>query len=377
MGRRIQLCVLLVVLAALRSAAAEPWVLGYWVGYQAELMPVDEIPWDALTHIAVGPMVPRRNGRVDASMYRDPDTAREWARQIAAAAVAHGVTPILMVGGGGVEKQFFTAADKHRRVLVKSLLTLARDLGFHGFDLDYEGDFERPANQRMFKRLVAALRRTSPDAVLTFPAISVTTTLPQDKAVAFYARIAGQLDHVFLQTYAMSGPYEGWLSWHSSPLTGADGPEACGAGPCRPVAVDFDVERFLAAGVPPAKLGLGVGFFGTCWNGVTGPNQPVDGVTVADEELSYADVVGVYAPAMTAQYDDGAQAAYLSSVTPVGTPACTFVSYESAASIQAKAAYARAKGLDGTIVWTINEGHRAPDFADADGLLRMTAAAFR
>lgn len=58
----------------------------------------------------------------------------------------------------------------------------------------------------MFQGLIDALRRASPGAVLTFPAITVTTTFPQESAVAFYAGIAGRLDHLFLQTYGMSGP---------------------------------------------------------------------------------------------------------------------------------------------------------------------------
>jgi len=364
---------------AAQVATTDPWVLGYWVGYQADLMPVAEIPWPALTHIAVGPMVPRSNGRIDSSMFIDPDTATTYARQIAQDAIAHGVTPILMIGGGGAEKQFFKAASKHRRKLVRSLLALAETLGFKGFDLDYEGDFGTRANQRMFGKLVGALRKASPDGILTFPAIALTTTFPQDKAVAFYAGIAGQLDHLFVQTYEMSGPYDGWVSWHTSPLYGEDGPDVCAAGPCKPTSVDFNVNRFLAAGVPAAKLGVGVGFYGTCWNGVTGPGQSVAGASVpaSDNDMSYTNVASSYRPLMTEMYDATAEAAYLSAATPMGPQGCTFVSYETATSIAAKGAYARTKGLAGTIVWTINQAHGAPDYADADGLLRETYAAFR
>jgi chitinase len=362
------------------ARADDAWVLGYWVGYQADLMPVDEIPWSALTHIAVGPMVPRNNGTIDASMFIDPDTATALARRIAQDAIAHGVTPILMIGGGGAEKTFANAAAKHRAKFVKSLVKLGRTLGFQGFDLDYEGNFDKVANQRLFKRLVAALRRASPGAVLTFPAITVTTTFPHDRSVGFYAAIAGALDRVFLQTYGMSGPYEGWVSWHSSPLYAEDSADVCAAEPaCKPTSVDFNVGRCLGAGIPPAKLGLGVGFYGTCWTGVTGPDQSIAGATVpaSDNDMSYANVVSLYQPLMAAMYDDGAQAAYLSSVTPVGPQGCTFVSYENPESIAAKGAYAKARGLGGTIVWTINQAHRAADDADPDALLGTTFSAFR
>ena len=76
-------------------------------------------------------------------------------------------------------------------------------------------------------------------------------------------------------------------------------------------------------------------------------------------------------------YDDGAQAAYLSSATPTGPLGCTFVSYENEDSIAAKGVYAKAKGLGGTIVWTINQAHRAADDVDPDALPGTTFSAFR
>ena len=364
MTRNLVAAILLLVAGAQTTRAADaaaPWVLGYWVGYQADLMPVGEIPWSALTHIAVGPIVPRGNGSLDASMSIDQGQAATYATQIAADAIAHGVTPILMIGGGGVERQFFKAASRHRAKLVRNLLKLGQSLGFQGFDLDYEGDFTKGANQRMFQRLIDALRRASPGAVLTFPAITVTTTFPQESAVAFYAGIASRLDHLFLQTYGMSGPYEGWVSWHSSPLHGEDSADLCSSQPCKPTSVDFNVNRFLAAGVPAAKLGVGVGFYGTCWNGPTGPGQSVAGASVpaSDNEMSYTNVASSYRPLMTEMYDAAAEAAYLSAATPTGPQGCTFVSYEDSQSIIEKGAYVKAKGLGGTIVWTINQGYRA------------------
>ena len=48
--------------------------------------------------------MPRGNGSLDASMSIDQGQAAAYATQIAADAIAHGVTPILMIGGGGVER---------------------------------------------------------------------------------------------------------------------------------------------------------------------------------------------------------------------------------------------------------------------------------
>jgi chitinase len=56
-------------------------------------------------------------------------------------------------------------------------------------------------------------------------------------------------------------------------------------------------------------------------------------------------------------WDAAAQQAYLSSSSGAGPQRCHFVSYEDPQSILAKGAYARAHGLGGAIVWTVNQGH--------------------
>ena len=71
----------------------------------------------------------------------------------------------------------------------------------------------------------------------------------------------------------------GWLSWHHSPLFG----EA----PSHPTSIASTVQAYLNAGVPRAKLGIGVGLYGLFYNNpVTGPRQAAtSGSNGGDERL--------------------------------------------------------------------------------------------
>ena len=96
---------------------------------------------------------------------------------------------------------------------------------------------------------------------------------------------------------------------------------------------------YTAAGVPAAKLGVGAGFYGSCWTSpVTGPSQPIGASTIAadDNMMSYTNIMASYYSAANYHYDAAAEAPYLSYAAPRGPHACTFVSYEDPTSVAAK-----------------------------------------
>src|SRR4051812_32215290 len=172
--------------AAAHAAGHGRWVIGYYPVYQRGLMPVGEIDWSAMTHLAVGAVLPRADGSLDTSFYDDPTHGPRIAKHLAAAARDHGVVPILMVGGAGAHDGFAAAARHHRHALVKHLLAKMRHYGFRGLDLDWEPvqDGEGPT----VVALVKALRARAPHAVLTMPVGWVTRTFPQ--VPSFYRTLA-------------------------------------------------------------------------------------------------------------------------------------------------------------------------------------------
>jgi chitinase len=169
-----------------------------------------------------------------------------------------------------------------------------------------------------------------------------------------YAEAAPLFDQLNVMSYGMAWDIPGWRSWHTSALRGA--------GEGTPTSIDGTVRRYLGAGVPAAKLGIGVGLFGLCYGPpVDGPRQALRGAKIAarDHDLSWALVMARYFDPAARRWDEEAQAPYLSFAAPKARFGCTYVSYEDAESIAARAAYVAELGLGGVIVWTINEGHVA------------------
>lgn len=322
------------------------WVMGYYPVYNRDRMPIGQIDWNAMTHIVIGPVTPRSDGSVNTDF--DAYHAHPFVKRLTAAARHHGVVPVLMVGGAGAHDGFAAAAKDHPSRFEKALLATMRNLGFAGLDLDWEP--VDVSDQPAVKALAKQLRRRAPHIVLTMPVGIVTTTFPH--VPRLYRRLAHYLDRINVMTYGMAGAYPGWRTWHSSALRGAT--------PSTPSDVAFAVKRYRHAGVPAAKLGIGVGFYGTCWaGGVTKPGQPIGSSYVAadDNTMSFTNIMSTYYSAGAYHYDGRAQAPYLSYPNGRGPQDCTFISYENQRSVAAKGAFAERKGLGSEIIWAINEGH--------------------
>ncbi len=347
------------------------WVMGYVVGYERDLLPLDAVNWKAMTHVAVGRARPLSDGSITTDFDIDTVQGPTWAKSVVSHAHQNGVKAILMLGGAGEHDGFASAASSaHRDAFVQRIRALVQTYGFDGVDLDWEPIDS--ADAAPLKALVTALRAAKPDLILTLPVNYVNVNFPDVEARPFFADLAAQLDQINIMSYGMAGDYEGWHSWHSSALMGE--------GESTPSSVSSSVDAYLAVGVPAQKLGVGIGFYGLCYQGVKGPGQASNNMHIVadDGDMSYANIMTSYSAAATKLFDPTAQVPYLSSDTPLGDKACTYISYEDARSIAAKGAYAKAKGLGGTIIWTVAQGHQPGQPAGAqDPLLNAAQAAFR
>ncbi|GAA4007215.1 hypothetical protein GCM10022631_18730 [Deinococcus rubellus] len=347
------------------------WVMGYAVGYERDLLPPSELNWASLTHLAVGRATPNADGSLNTTFDIDAVGGPAWAKSMVQQAHAHNVKALLMLGGAGEHAGFVGAASAGKRqVFVQNILTLVQDYGFDGVDLDWEP--VASADDAPLKALAVSLKAAKPDLLLTVPVNFVNSNFPADEARPSYADLAQTVDRLNIMSYGMAGVYEGWKSWHSSALMGESD--------STPSSVDSSVKAYLAAGVPASKLGLGIGFYGLCYQGVLGPNQNAAGMKIAadDGQMSYTTLMSGYFTPAARKWDAAAKVPYLSSATPLGTDKCTFVSYEDAQSIAEKGRYAREKGLGGTIIWTLGQAHFGNKPAgQRDPLLDAVKAAFR
>ena len=82
-------------------------------------MPANEIDWGSMTHLVVGPVNPRADGTLDTTFDIDETAGPAMAKDLAKRAKAHGVVPLLMIGGAGEHDNFRAAAKNHLTALVE------------------------------------------------------------------------------------------------------------------------------------------------------------------------------------------------------------------------------------------------------------------
>lgn len=325
------------------------WLMAYYAGYERSLLPPADIEWENLTHLAVGAVLPKADGSLDTTYAIDEVKGPAMAKELVALAHAHGKKAIVMLGGEGAHDRWTASTStKHLPALVEALVALRTSVGYDGYDVDWEPVL--PADEPALLALVRALKKADPTALMTMPVNWIATGAPPVSKV--YSELAPLLDRVHIMTYGMAKEWPGWKAWHSSALDGA--------GPTTPSSVKSSVAAYLAAGVPAAKLGVGAGLYGACWNGgVSAPGQALGAskVVANDHVMSYRAIVDGYLKPGVRKWDSAASVPYLAFSAPTGPQKCTFVSYEDEESAKAKAAYVQSAGLGGVIVWTLNQGH--------------------
>ncbi len=343
---------------AVAPADGSQWVLGYYVGYEITSYPIAQIDWTGLTHIAFAPLTVKGDQTLDLTFDDSNGTGQADAMALAQAAHAHGVKALFMLGGAGAGGNIATAAGSAKRAaFVTTLLDALTSLGFDGIDLDWEDS----VNVDDLVSLAQALRAARPGIVLTYPAGAINGNY--QTVDARMATLAASLDRFNVQTYypstAVAG--SGWDSWFNSPLSGAMG--------STPIAIDDTLGRYVAAGIPKAKLGMGMSFYAICYTaGITGPRQPTSGgqaITGGDNTypLSAFFAAGSTfdgSQAANRKVDSVAQVPYLTFSSPVNDSHCggntQYLSYDDETSIVAKGAFSKANGYGGIIVWTLEEG---------------------
>jgi len=253
---------------------------------------------------------------------------------------------------------------------VESAVDFVRRHDLDGFDVDWEypglpgnGNTNRPEDRQNFTALMAELRaaldRKAPRGrtLLTFAAGAFTRFLEKTEM----DKVQASVDFVNLMTYDFREAGGDPLAGHHANLyphpADADQQSA-----------DRAVREFLAAGVPPAKLVLGVPFYGRAWAEVEG--------TAADGGLyrpgkAPTERIDTHYPSLAAlighdgyerRWDPVAQAPYIWNGEKR-----IFVSYDDPESLRLKSRYVKERGLGGVMFWEY--------YADPSGALLGALAA--
>jgi chitinase len=119
---------------------------------------------------------------------------------------------------------------------------------------------------------------------------------------------------------------------------------------------DDTVRGYLAAGVPPEKLVLGVPFYGRGWGGVDETNdglyQPYSGFP--NGEYEYSDLVANYVGKFQRFWNDTTKVPWL-----YDADSGTMITYDDPESLALKANYVKEQQLGGVMIWELASDDRS------------------
>jgi chitinase len=342
-------------------AQQELWATAYYAGWKQGWsnnghLPAEDIDYSAVTHIVHFSLVPEADGTLDAASnsIREANSTELLRR-------AHEMEKRVLISvGGWASDEGFRGATSTANLpaFVTNLVAFMTLRGYDGIDIDWEP--LRPSDAPQYIALITALRAAL-DNVQPRPLLTA--------AVGWEAEIIGEVhqhfDQINIMTYDMSGAWPGWVTWHNAPIH--DGgfvfPSTGRAVP----SADGDIERFLAAGIPARKLGIGIDFYGYVWRG--GDGTPTGGATEPRQRwnvppsvrsnVPYHTIMEDYHQPSRYRWDSSAHAAYLQIDNP-GSADDMFVSYDDETTVRMKFAYARSRGIGGVFIWELGGGYR-PD----------------
>ena len=382
------------------TTPGQVWIMGYYVGYQGGEHTPAMVDYSSMTHIMIGNALPKNDGSFDTEFSIDAKNGPAWAKDTVKRAHAAGIKAILMIGGSDGSGATITAFRKVsdpavRTAFVNNVKALIVDYGFDGIDLDWEPlSFIFPNDRPAILALAQALREAMPTMVMTIP-VGWNNSNSNNMADHFYGQLSAYFDRVNMMSYGMLMCGDGWESWHSSALYGDTS--------STPSSIDDTTKALITAGVPKAKIGIGMGFYGSTYEKgswhlgkwvaatsgpyVTAPHQNTDsyGIRVSDNDVSYSNIMQYYYEASAQHWDDTAKASYLSWSTPKQIPvpasrptlSTTYTTYEDETSIAQKGAYVKSQGRGGVIIWTISQGYLGwKTTGEKDPLMKATKVAF-
>ena len=279
------------------------------------------------------------------------------------------LTVLISVGGWLWSTNFSDMAltQESRSQFEDSVMEFLRRYDLDGLDVDWEypglpgaGHPFRPEDKQNFTSLLKELRvRFDADSRKTGRRLYLTVAMGagQDVLAQTEMRLVQRyVDTVNLMTYD-------YYDAGSDPTTGHHSPLSLNPADPKKASTDGTVRAYEKAGVPAAKVLLGVPFYGRAWgevpdqnHGLFQPGKTVQGVVNAQ----YGEIAtSMLSQGFTRYWDDAAKAPYL-----YNADRHLFVSYDDSESLKLKCQYIKEHKLGGLMFWEY--------FGDPQGTLLRT-----
>ena len=280
-----------------------------------------------------------------------------------------GLSLVISVGGwlgsGGFSDAALTPGS--RKQFIDSAVAFLTRYDLDGLDIDWEypglsgaGNKFRPEDGANFTLLLRELRaRFDAESRRTHKPLLLTIAAGASNQFVEHTQLREAqryLDQVNLMAYDF---YEAAADKPS--LTGNHAPLFADPADPHKASAAAMISAFEQAGVPAAKLVLGVPFYGHAWANVPALDNGLfqTGTAAPDLHIGYTEIQGLITSGFTRYWDQASQVPYA-----YNSATRQFITYEDPESLQRKCAFVREKQLGGVMFWQY--------FSDPSGTLLST-----
>lgn len=254
---------------------------------------------------------------------------------------------LLSIGGWTYSPKFpaIAATDAGRQKFASSAVTLVKDWGFDGIDIDWEYPANPTEAQNFILLLKACRQALDQYAQQSAPGYHFLITVASPAGSQNYNNMdmAGMnpwVDAWNLMAYDYAGSWDS-TSGHQANLY---------ANSANPASTKFNTDQavhdYLAKGIPANKIVMGLPLYGRSFESTNGLGQPYNGVGQGSTQAGvwlYRDLPRAGA---TEMYDNVAKASYSHDASSK-----ELISYDNVGSAITKSQYLKQKGLGGAVFW--------------------------
>ncbi|KAF2760716.1 glycoside hydrolase family 18 protein [Pseudovirgaria hyperparasitica] len=277
---------------------------------------------------------------------------------------------LLSIGGWTYSSNFAQPAStpEGRRKFAVSAVQILKDCGFDGIDIDWEYP-QNPAEAQNLLLLLQECRReldsyanhiASTHSNIPRPHFLLTIAAPcgpEKYKVLPLGAIAQTLDFINLMAYDFAGSWDQCAGHQANLYPSHSRPK------CTPFSIDRAIHDYVAAGVPPTKLVLGMPLYGRAFQNTQGPGAPFSGVGEGSWENGVWDYKALPRPGSDVHVDKDVGASFC-----IDKNTGLMVSYDTPEVADQKVKYIQKMGLGGSMWW-----ESSSDKAGQDSLICRVA----
>lgn len=271
---------------------------------------------------------------------------------------------LLSIGGWTWSANFPAAASTEatRATFAKSAVTIMKDWGFDGIDIDWEYPADDVEAANMVFLLQAVREELDSYAAQHASGHHFQLSIAAPAGQEHYAKLhmvelGDVLDHVNLMAYDYAGSWSSATGHNANLYSSQENPDST------PFNTDDAVRAYLNGSIPSEKLVLGMPIYGRSFEGTSGIGDAFSGIGSGSWENGVWDYKVLPKTGATVHYDDAAQAYYSFDANTN-----ELVSFDPPDMVRKKVAYLQELGLGGSMFW-----EASADRSGSDSMVQVSA----